>query len=229
VESYDPLYFFESTDPLFSSIFEGVKHVWDAIPLIISHINRHINPAIRGFVEEGAWVEVGSVQLDPGSRVERGAIVRGPAIIGGGTLIRSGAYIRGDVIIGKNCVVGNSTEIRQIILMDGSALPHKNDIFTSIIGVNVNLGGMASTANYRLDGGEIFVRLNINGVTEKFRTGLNHLGAIIGDGTQIGGQCLLQPGTIIGKGCRIHPMSLVSGHIPSGSVYGTRKTHKYER
>lgn len=206
-----------------------MKYVWDAIPLIPSHINKHINPGIRGFVEEGAWVEKGNVQLDPGSRVERGAIVRGPAIIAGGTVIRSGAYIRGDVIIGKNCVVGNSTEIRQIILMDGSALPHKNDIFTSIIGENVNLGGMASTANYRLDGREIFVRLEINGMTRKLPTGLNHLGAIIGDGTQIGGQSLLEPGAIIGKRCMIHPMSLVFGHIPSGTVYGARKAHKDER
>ncbi len=228
MEKYRPETFFDCHVPLFSGIFKNAEHVWDIIPLIPAYVSEHIQPGLHGFIEDGAWVDEENVQLDPGSRVERGAIVRGPSIIGRDTVIRSGAYIRGHVMIGSGCVIGNSTEIRQIILMDGSALPHKNDVFTSVIGSNVNLGGMVCTANYRLDGKEIMIRIDIDNEPKRLHTGLTHFGSIIGDGTSIGGQCMLQPGTIIGKRCKIYPMSLISGYIPADSVYGKRTAHKYE-
>jgi NDP-sugar pyrophosphorylase family protein len=175
MEVFEAQSFFDCPTPLFSDIFKNAEHVWDVIPLIPAYVSEHIRPGLHGFIEEGAWVEEGNVQLDPGSRIERGAIVRGPAIIGSNTIVRSGAYIRGHVMIGSGCIIGNSTEIRQIILMDKSALPHKNDVFTSVIGSNVNLGGMACTANYRLDGKEITIHINVNDEPKKINTGLWHI------------------------------------------------------
>jgi UDP-N-acetylglucosamine diphosphorylase / glucose-1-phosphate thymidylyltransferase / UDP-N-acetylgalactosamine diphosphorylase / glucosamine-1-phosphate N-acetyltransferase / galactosamine-1-phosphate N-acetyltransferase len=156
--------------------------------------------------------------LEAGSRVERGSIIRGPAIIGKNTVIRSGAYLRGHVLIGENCVIGWGTELRQVLVLNYSKLPHQNLFFTSLVGNRVQVGGTTHTANFLLGGKEISLRVPVNGRRQSFPTGQTLFGAIVGDDFQIGAQCLLQPGTIIGRRCRVYPQCSVSGYLPPDSL-----------
>ncbi len=217
ISSYRPEAFFDLDGPV-AELFKPCTYVWEAIALLPAFIEGIITPGIKGEVEEGAWLEPGRVQLGEGSRVERGAIVRGPTIIGPGTVVRTGAYIRGQVMTGEGCMIGHGTEVRQILVLDQTNIPHSNCFFTSLVGSRVRIGGHTSTANFRLDKGEIAIRVPVEGKMQSFPTGQTLLGAVIGDDSAIGGQSILQPGTLIGPRCRIYNHCSVSGHIPPDST-----------
>jgi UDP-N-acetylglucosamine diphosphorylase / glucose-1-phosphate thymidylyltransferase / UDP-N-acetylgalactosamine diphosphorylase / glucosamine-1-phosphate N-acetyltransferase / galactosamine-1-phosphate N-acetyltransferase len=227
MNQYSPRAFFDLENSMAAECFNGVAYAWDAVPLIPAFIEKILNPVIAGEIEEGAWVEPGRVSVGEGSRVERGSIIRGPAIIGKNTIIRSGAYIRGHVMIGDDCLIGWGVEMRQSLVLNKTRIPHYNAVFTSVIGNRINLAGRVSTANYRLDGKEIIVRVPVDGKTTSFPTGQTLFGAIVGDDTQIAGNALLQPGTIVGRRCVVFPHIDVSGFIPHDCVVKRKETPFY--
>ena len=213
-----PETFFDIAEGWVADFFRDAANVWEAVSTLPAYIEKIIRPEILGEVEEGAWLEPGCVQLEKGSRVERGAIIRGPTIIGQNTVVRSAAYIRGHVWVGNDCLIGHGVELRQLLVLNNSNIPHLNCVFTSLIGNRVRLGGLANTANFRLDAKEIVVRADIDGQKQSFPTGLTLFGAVIGDDSNVGGNALLHPGTIIGRRCLIYPQCSVSGYIAPDSV-----------
>ena len=54
---------------------------------------------------------------------------------------------------------------------------------------------------------------------EKIATGLKKCGAILGDKVEIGCNSVLNPGTVIGKGTQVYPLSMVRGVVPAHSIY----------
>jgi acetyltransferase-like isoleucine patch superfamily enzyme len=54
---------------------------------------------------------------------------------------------------------------------------------------------------------------------ERIETGLKKFGAIYGDGAEAGCGAVLNPGTVVGRGTNIYPLSFVRGFVPSGSIY----------
>ena len=135
-------------------------------------------------------------------------ISNGPAIVGDRTVVRHCAYIRENVIIGEDCIIGNATEVKHSIVMNGVRAGHWNYIGDSILGFNVNLGAGVKLANSKITDTDIMVR-NLDG--KIYTTGLRKLGAITGDDTQIGCNAVLNPGTILGKGCLVYPVLSVQG------------------
>ncbi|HDS45518.1 MAG TPA: hypothetical protein ENN68_05430 [Methanomicrobia archaeon] len=216
---FSPVDFFEVAENTEAAgLFKEVRYVWEAVAILPAYIERILEPAILGDVEEGAWLEPGRVRLEEGARVERGAIVRGPTIIGRNTVVRSGAYIRGHLLVGADCLIGAGTETRQLLMLDHSHIPHRNFFVTSLVGNRVNVGGATDTANVLLNGKVVEIRITRDdGVTTAYPTGMTKFGAIIGDDTKLGGQILLEPGTVIGKRCRIYPQCTISGYIPHDS------------
>jgi NDP-sugar pyrophosphorylase family protein len=220
MNEFSPAEFFEVTEnPAAASLFKEVRYVWEAVALLPAYIERIIEPAILGDVEEGAWLEPGRVRLEEGARVERGAIIRGPTIIGRNTVVRSSAYIRGHLLVGADCLIGAGTETRQLLMLDHANIPHRNFVVTSLVGNRVNIGGATDTANVLLNGREVEIRITrADGTTTFYPTGMTNFGAVIGDDTKLGGQILLQPGTVVGQRCRIYPQCAISGYIPHDSV-----------
>lgn len=147
--------------------------------------------------------------MGEGVILEPGVYVQGPCILGEGTIVRHGAYLRGNVICGKKCVIGHATEIKHSILFHGVQIAHLSYVGDSILGNRVNLGAGVKCANLRLDRREVTISFR----EEKHRTGLKKLGAIIGDGCQIGCNCVLNPGTILGKECAAYPLLSLHGVI----------------
>ena len=51
---------------------------------------------------------------------------------------------------------------------------------------------------------------------------------MLGDEVEVGCNSVLNPGTVVGRGSQIYPVSCVRGVIPAGSIYKD-KTHIVEK
>lgn len=208
-------HYFDLSNFTHKKIFSLDKPIWKALDelhnyLINNNLEKKEVVVPRGtFIENPELVTIGTDTI-----IEPGAFIRGPCIIGNNCTIRHGAYLRGDVLIGDNCVVGHDTEIKNTIFLNNVQAGHFNYIGDSILGNNVNLGAGAKCANLRLDHKEIYVIIE----GEKIATGRRKLGSIIGDNSQLGCNCVANPGTILGKNVFCHPCVNFGGYVPSGKI-----------
>lgn len=155
------------------------------------------------------------VSIGPGSVVEPGALLKGPAIIGSRCEIRQGAYFRGDCVVGDGCVVGHTTEMKHSIMLDGAKAGHFAYIGDSILGNSTNLGAGTKLANLKMNDTPISV--NVQG--KRYDTGLRKFGAVLGDGTETGCNAVTNPGTLLGRRCVVCPcMSVKGGYYPNRSI-----------
>ena len=147
------------------------------------------------------------------------AYIGAPCIIDEDTEVRHCAFIRGSAIIGKNCVVGNSTEIKNSIIFDNVQIPHYNYVGDSILGFKSHLGAGAITSNVKSDKSLV----SINTADGKVETGLKKFGAMVGDNVEVGCNSVLCPGTVIGQGSIIYPLSRVRGEVPENSIFKSQE------
>ena len=50
-------------------------------------------------------------------------------------------------------------------------------------------------------------------------TGMKKFGAMVGDGVEVGCGSVLNPGTVVGAGTNIYPLSSVRGCVDANSIY----------
>jgi len=197
-------------------LFEGTSYVWEALHRLTSYLQEQELGKIEVKIPAGAHlINPELISIGEGTIIEPGAYIEGPAIIGPYNQIRHGAYIRGSVISGERCVIGHATEIKHSILLDRACAAHFNYVGDSILGNDVNLGAGAKLANFRLDHKEVFVLIQ----GQKISTGLKKMGAIVGDGAQLGCNVVANPGTLIGPKAFCYPCINVKGIIPSRVIY----------
>ena len=94
------------------------------------------------------------------------------------------------------------------MLLPNSKAPHFNYVGDSIIGFGANIGAGAKLANVRNDKREVLVMLE-NG--KRAPTGLIKLGALIGDGANLGCNVVTNPGSIVTSKSMVGPNETVSG------------------
>ena len=145
------------------------------------------------------------------------AYLGAPCIIGEGTEVRHGAFIRGSALVGCNCVVGNSVELKNVILFDNVQVPHYNYVGDSILGYKAHMGAGSITSNVKSDK----TLVTIKDGTNLLETGRKKVGAMLGDFVEVGCNSVLNPGTIVGRGSQIYPLSCVRGVIPENSIFKT--------
>ena len=191
-------------------LFANACYVWEALLLLKDYIAKYIvRPRRQKSVDIMQGAIVGpDVVLGTGVVIEPHVYIKGPAIIGDRTVIRHCAYVRENVIIGEDCVIGYSTEIKHSIVMNGTRAGHCNYVGDSIIGFNTNLGAGVKFANRKITDTDVIAR-NLDG--KIYSTGIRKLGAITGDDTQIGCNTVLNPGTLLGRGCLVYPVLSVQG------------------
>ena len=143
------------------------------------------------------------------------AYLGGPCIIGAGTEVRHCAFIRGSALVGENCVVGNSVELKNVILFDNVQTPHYNYVGDSILGYKSHMGAGSLTSNVKSDKTLVVVKDG----DEKYETGLKKFGAMVGDFVEVGCNSVLNPGTVVGRGSNIYPLSCVRGVVPADSIF----------
>lgn len=154
------------------------------------------------------WIAIGE-----GTLLEPGVMIQGPCVLGKNCIVRHGAYLREQVLCGDRCVIGHCAEIKHSILLDGAHATHFVYVGDSILGNEVNLGAGVKCANLRLDRKEIVIQCE----GQKISTGLRKMGALIGDRSQIGCNCVCNPGTCLGKDSTAYPLLHLSGWIAAGS------------
>lgn len=160
----------------------------------------------------GVYLYDDRIILGAGTIAEPGALIKGPFVAGKNTEIRQGAYVRGDCLVGSNCVVGHATETKSCIMLDGAKAGHFAYLGDSILGRNVNLGAGTKLANLRMLPGTVAVSVE----RKKHDTGRRKLGAILGDGTEMGCNSVASPGTLLGPGSMVYPcVAVPAGCYPA--------------
>lgn len=203
---------FDLSRTLAEPLLRVCEYPWEALDDIAAFI-RTVGPTLGSDFErrgEEIWVACDAI-------VAPTAFIGGPCIIDHGAEVRHGAYIREKAIVGKGAVVGNSTELKNAILFDRAQAPHYNYVGDSILGYHAHLGAGAITSNLKSDESNIVVHAD-----PPLATGRRKLGAILGDEAEIGCQCVLNPGTVIGRGARVYPLSSVRGVVPARHIYKSR-------
>jgi NDP-sugar pyrophosphorylase family protein len=157
----------------------------------------------------------GDVHIHPSVKLPSFGSIQGPAFLAEGCELRPGVYIRGHVIAGEDCVLGNSCEFKNCLLLDGVQVPHFSYVGDSILGNGAHLGAGVICSNLRLDQAPVSVSL-LDGT--KVPTGLRKLGALIGDGAEVGCNAVLNPGSILGKRAIIMPTMAFRGFLAENSI-----------
>ena len=202
---------FEREHTIAKDIFEGVTYPFEVLPKIsefIVKLGQTLPTDKYEFKGENVWIA-------KSAKVAPTASITGPAIIDEEAEIRHCAFIRGNAIVGKNAVVGNSTELKNVILFDCVQVPHYNYVGDSILGYKSHMGAGSITSNVKSDKTLVEIRVG----DEKVPTGLKKMGAILGDNVEIGCGSILNPGSVIGSGSNVYPLSSVRGFVPGGSIY----------
>ncbi|MBI5272930.1 MAG: UDP-N-acetylglucosamine diphosphorylase [Chlamydiia bacterium] len=203
-----------------ATLWHEDKPVWYPL-LILEQYLKQIEYLIEVKIPKGVYLSrPETISIGKGTVIEPGVYIQGPCIIGRGCILRSGAYVRDGVICGDHCAIGHGAEIKHSILLDSAAAAHFTYVGDSILGSKTNLGAGVKCANLRFDRREVSISLE----TGRVKSGLKKMGAIIGDQVQIGCNCVLNPGTLVGRGSVAHPLLNFGGVIPPQSkVVGEAK------
>ena len=87
----------------------------------------------------------------------------------------------------------------------------------SILGYRAHLGAGAVTSNVKSD--KTPVCISVDG--ERLQTGRKKLGAMLGDYVEVGCNSVLNPGTVVGRGSTVYPLSSVRGYVSENCIYKT--------
>ncbi|MEZ4668838.1 MAG: sugar phosphate nucleotidyltransferase [Anaerolineae bacterium] len=153
---------------------------------------------------------VGDVYIGDGAKIFPGAAVVGPAYIGANTVVGNNALVRNSMVLNK-CEVGFTTEIARSYVADHCAM-HACRVLDSVFAPNVNFSAGCTTANLRIDHGDISSA--VKGV--KLSSGRNKLGAIIGQNAFIAVDAMTMPGVKIGEDAQVGPGTHVLQDVANG-------------
>ncbi len=203
------LYTLEET--IAAKLFEGKTYPWEVLPEIggfIKELGNTLDLTEYDRAGEDVWIAK-SAEVAPT------ASITGPAIIGKNAQVRQCAFIRGNAIVGEGAVVGNSTELKNVVLFNKVQVPHYNYVGDSILGYKAHMGAGSITSNVKSDKKLVVVK----GKDVKIETGLKKFGAMLGDEVEVGCNSVLNPGSVIGPGTNIYPLSSVRGVVPANSIF----------
>ena len=198
------------THTLAAPLFVGKRYPWEILPLLKDFI-RELGASLPREEYDEIAPEVWAHKT---AKIAPTALIAGPTVIGASTEVRHCAFIRGSALVGENCVVGNSTEVKNAVIFDNVQVPHYNYIGDSILGFRSHMGAGVVASNFRSDKGNVGVRDG----NEKIETGMRKLGAILGDGVDVGCNSVLCPGSVVGRDAIVYPLSRVRGSIPEKSI-----------
>lgn len=174
---------------------------WDVVAGLADTVARLLDTLDAGYAIAG------DIAVHRTARVETGAVLKGPVIVGPDCLIAGGSLLRGGCWLDRGCIVGPGAELKTTLLFRGSRLAHFNFVGDSILGCDVNLEAGAVIANHRNELADPRLRIaHRDGViaaeTVKF-------GALVGDGSRIGANAVIAPGALLAPGTIVPRLGLV--------------------
>lgn len=183
---------------------------WELIYDIDPYLDRLFTNPPQGYKVEN------NLLIGEGAEIDSRLKVVGRAVIGPGTTVGDGVLFRDGVVVGENCNIGHGSEIKHSIILGNSRVAHLNYVGDSLIGNDVNLAAGVIIANFKNGSRNLEVSVNIDG--QKVNTGFQKLGALIGDSSALGSNCVTDPGAIIGKNCLIYPLTSIRGTIENNKI-----------
>jgi NDP-sugar pyrophosphorylase family protein len=214
-----PCSFFDLSRFEHADIFDGVELVWETLTRLPSYTVRAFGLAPEVLSEPVEQLRH-LASVSPEAIIEPGAQLLGPVVVGPRCHLAANSVLRGPVILGRDVYVGRYSEVKASIVLNEAKVPHLSYVGDSIIGGNVNLGAGAVLSNLKLDWGEITVHVD----GRDFPTGLQKLGAILGDEAQIGCNAVLHPGTLVGARTWVYPGACLRGYYPPDSIVKVRQS-----
>lgn len=148
----------------------------------------------------------GAIIVEEGAEIRSGARLEGPLYVGAGTRILGGA-VRGSVF-GPECRIHG--EVAASVFLGYANKSHDGFVGHSVVGRWANLGAGTITSNLKNTYGD--VRVEVGG--QRFETGRQFLGSIVGDHAKTAIGTMLPTGTVIGAGANVFGPGAVPKWVP---------------
>ncbi|MBI5449461.1 NTP transferase domain-containing protein [Candidatus Gottesmanbacteria bacterium] len=196
----------------YSGNFISLKYPWDVLSamdyLLKSRLRPHRGKNVS--IRDSVIIE-GDVYIDDGVQIFEHTKIVGPCYIGKNSIIGNNNLIRHSHI-GENCVSGFNTDITRSYIGNNCWF-HSNYIGDSFLEGNISMGSGTVLANLKLD--EAGIGSQVKDV--RIETGLNRLGAVIGQGVRLGVNISVMPGVKIGSGSFVGAGVILDKDIPEHS------------
>lgn len=198
----------------------SIKYPWDLFSVVeelMESMERNISD--KAEIADSAEIK-GNVVIEKGAKVFENAVIKGPAYIGTNSVIGNNALIRDHSVIEKEVTIGANSEVKNSIFQPDSSM-HSGFIGDSIIGRNTKIGAETVTANrnFRSEDGREDIESDLIGKDYSKSTGRTFMGAIIGDGVDIGVNVSLMPGIQIGSNSKVGPGTVVQENVYRDETY----------
>ena len=160
----------------------------------------------------------GPITIAEGTKVESFSRVSGPCYIGRGTVLRS-ARVRGGTTVAEGCRIGG--ELDSCIVYPHTNKAHQGFVGHSIVGEWVNVGAGATTSDLKNTYGTVKVQRQ----SDRVDSGLQKLGALVGDMAKISIGTMLYCGVTVGVAA--HCAGLVDRDVPDFTSRPERGTKPF--
>ena len=205
----------------------------DVLNKMIAQGNR-----IRAMETDGTWLDVihpwdilnlndailHQIQATSGGTIEAGVSLKGQVSVGKDTVIRSNSYIVGPVVIGDGCDIGpNACLLPATSIGNNVVISPFTEMRNSVIGDDVSIGPGCIIVDSVIDKGCI-IKGHFTACSGLEEVRINHeshqvsVGAMLGEGCNLGNSVVAQPGVIVGNYSQVQPLKLISGRLPDGSL-----------
>lgn len=188
----------------FTALFPEYRSL--ALWEIIHHTPDMVRNKITGLGNE--FIVSNDVAIHQEAMIEEGVVLKGPAIICAGVYLAAHAYIRGGVFIGAGAVVGPGVEIKTSVVLPHARLAHFNFAGDAIIGSDVNMEAGSVIANHWNERKDKQIKLSWKGT--RIPIPYQKFGAVVGDGSAIGANAVLSPGTLLAPSSSVARLELVN-------------------
>ncbi len=172
-------------------------------------------------------LEHGPIVIAEHATIRPGAILHGPCSIGPHATVLDRALIKGGTALGPWCKAAG--EVGGTIFQAYSNKAHDGHLGDSWIGEWVNLGAGTTNSNLLNTYGEVIAKPQSSASNE--RTGLQFLGAIIGDHVKTAICTRLMTGCVLHTGSMFAESKAVSGCVPAftWSTDDGRKNYRFDK
>lgn len=151
---------------------------------------------LAGVIEPGASL-VGAVRVGRGSRIRSGSYLVGPVVIGEGCEIGPHTVVYGPAALGDNVTVGPFTELLECVVMSDVRIASGCTLHHAVLDRGVVLAPRVAADRAHVVEGPSF-------------------GAVLGDGSRLGNNVIVEPGSVLGVDARVAPNKTV-GALPDGA------------
>ena len=184
----------------YSGVWTFLKFPWHPLEVMDFFLSQIEGQQVHetAFVAPTASL-VGDVYIGEGVKVFPGAAVVGPAYIGKGTIVGNNALVRSSMVL-DNCNVGFTTEVARSYVAEGCQM-HACRVLDSVFAPNVNFSAGCTTANLRIDKGNVSSLVKGNPTD----SGRDKLGAMVGEGAFLSVDVMTMPGVKVGEQAEVGP------------------------